>query len=86
MYVQNLEFSKKHSFIKEENVKHNTFSKKNGLQNSDSLMLWEKDTVDVGKYDVRVDLNVYFDGKHLKMFNREPPWKIVNLLLANGVS
>lgn len=25
-------------------------------------MLWEKDTVEVGKYDVRVDLNVYFDG------------------------
>lgn len=51
-------------------------------------MLWEKDIVEVGKYmyDVRVDLNVYFDGKHLKMFNREPAWRIVNLLLANGVS
>lgn len=48
MYVQNLEFSKKHSFIKEENVKHNTFSKKNGLQNSDSLMPGEKDIVQVG--------------------------------------
>lgn len=30
-------------------------------------MLWEKDTIEVGKYDVRVDLNVYFDGKHLKI-------------------
>lgn len=49
-------------------------------------MLWEKDTVEVGKYDVRVDLNVYFDGKHLKMFNREATWRIVNFLLANGVS
>lgn len=49
-------------------------------------MPWEKDIVEVGKYDVRVDLNVYFDGKHLKMSNREPAWKIVNLLLANGVS
>lgn len=45
-------------------------------------MPWEKDIVQVGKYDVRVDLNVYFDGKHLKMFNGE----LVNLLLANGVS
>lgn len=49
-------------------------------------MLWEKDIVDVGKYDVRVDLNVYFDGKYFKMFNRELVWKIVNLLLVNGVS
>lgn len=51
-------------------------------------MSWEKDIVEVGKYmyDVRVDLNVYFDGKYFKMFNRELFWKIVNLLLVNGVS
>lgn len=85
MYVQNLEFSKK-QFHKRRKCKTQYIFKKNGLQNSDSLMPWEKDIVEVGKYDVRVDLNVYFDGKHLKMFNREPAWKIVNLLLANGVS
>lgn len=38
MYGQNLEFLKKYSFIKEENVKYIIFLKKNGLQNFDFLM------------------------------------------------